>query len=124
MRHSRRIVALLVTLLFAHTMGVGSGFACVMPAMADPSAAAMAGMDMSGMAEQQSGDAPSKERAPCDFPWAPDGCELMAPCGPLAIASLAQVPQPAAVVPALAGQRAVLMPPSMTRAPELPPPRA
>lgn len=135
MRHARRMTALLVSLLLAHVTWVGSGFACRMPGMGNISdgMASMAGMDMSstemdgmGMAgtlEQPSG-APAHDHEGCQLPWAPDGCQSMAPCAPLAMASLLQVLQVPGDVPAAVASQLVLTPPSQVRAPELPPPRA
>lgn len=134
MRQTRRVTALLVTFLLIHLTWVGSGFACVMPAMAHtpavtavqhaPPSADMAGMHMDGASVETSPSTPAHHDLPCRFPWAPDGCQSIAPCAPLAVASAVadtRVPHetPSAVAPQL-----VLTPPSRTTPPELPPPRA
>ncbi|MGQ0712331.1 MAG: hypothetical protein ACT4PJ_01230 [Gemmatimonadaceae bacterium] len=130
MRHARRLAALLVSLAFAQILWAGSGFACAMPpamgAGQFPSAS-MAGMDMSGdmsgmeMPDEQE---PSHHHAPCELPSAPDDCQSMAPCAPLALASVAESPQALGLVPSSVMALAELMPPSTIAPPESPPPRA
>jgi hypothetical protein len=99
---------------------VGGGFGCAMPSIgtraapAESTTAAMPGMDMPS--------APSQ--APCQLPWAPTGCQPMAPCGPAAVMPaqfvLALPVGDAAPVAALD----IATPSSRTTPPELPPPRA
>lgn len=140
MPHVRRLTALLVSLFLAHAMWVGSGFACTMPPMdqssstaatMDMSTAHMAGMDMPEMdmagTAAPAGDMgrmPSHDHEPCNLPWAPDGCESMAPCGPSALASSPELAREPASVPVAVPELAVLTPPSPNRSPEPPPPRA
>ena len=134
MRHTRRVTAFFMTVLFAHVLWVGSGFACVMPetghsssspmatmGMYDPS---MAGMDMPDAAGHSPGGEPAHDHAPCKLPWAPDGCSSMTPCAPIALASPTEpLGSPEIILPSIA-RLAVLTPPSQVRTPDLPPPRA
>lgn len=83
----------------------------------------MAGVEMASTAGIP-GDESPREQAPCDAPWAPPGCELMAPCPLVAVTSLAPVLRTIAGVPLLIPADVELMPASQTRAPELPPPKA
>ncbi|HWZ60908.1 MAG TPA: hypothetical protein VNW46_18125 [Gemmatimonadaceae bacterium] len=109
----RRWFATLATLFLLQLVFVESGYACAMPATGSSAMASMPGMTM-----------PAHEsKGPCRFPWAPDGCQSMAPCAPAALAvpghALAVAPQLVAAVPVLI----VRTPPSETAPPELPPPR-
>ena len=108
----------LAALFLLQLVFVGSGYVCAMPHAGDT------GGQMAGMAMHTDHHAPPDKQAPCRFPWAPDGCQSMAPCAPAALTSPTQVlspaPQPVTIVPALT----VLTPPSQTSPPELPPPRA
>ncbi|HKO16502.1 MAG TPA: hypothetical protein VJU87_09695 [Gemmatimonadaceae bacterium] len=134
MARTRRLTALLVSVLLAHLTWVASGFACTMPAMQGAASvlvgsghvtsASMAGMSMPEGAERPSQGAPAHRDAPCRLPWTPTGCQSMAPCAAAAIASTAALVPALHSAPGLAEVRPVLMPPSETRAPELPPPRA
>jgi hypothetical protein len=131
MRPLYRLTGLISTLSLVATFLVASGFVCVSTEsgthMAD-----MAGMDMGNMPMEQhtSGtgspphDTPSTPPASCDFPWAPSGCQSMAPCA--AAASVAQqvsLPDISSIVFHVASA-SIRQPPSETIAPELPPPRA
>lgn len=89
----------------------------------------MAGMRMDSshsaqVLSQNPGTHPQSLPAPCRFPWAPDGCQSMVPCSPAAVAStVAQVE----AITARHGPITAwtwLTPPSVSSAPELPPPRA
>ena len=134
MRRTRRVTAFFLTVLFAHVLWVGSGFACVMPEMGrSPSAAMttmamsdanMAGMDMPHAAGNSPGGAPAHDHAPCKLPWAPDGCSSMTPCAPIALASPAERLESPEIMPPSIERLAVLAPPSQVRTPDLPPPRA
>lgn len=129
----RRLTAFVLTLLLAHVSWVGGGSACAMPAVGhaaavtasgERSGAGMAGMDMSAPAGRQSGRAPAHDHAPCPLPWAPDGCQSMTTCAPLALVSYDAALRAPDGVPSSIAALAVLTPPSEVRAPELPPPRA
>ena len=132
MRRLRRASALLASYLMLHLVLVGSGFACVMPtmdamhgmAMTGPGQT-MAGMDMTSMPAAPGAPVPSTPaEVPCDFPWAPDGCQSTTPCAPAALATTALVvPVPQAAHGDVA-RLVVLTPPSILTPPELPPPRA
>jgi hypothetical protein len=127
MSRSRRLSAITALLLVFQFIVLGSGFACAMPGMSDGSASAgMEQMDMGGgpptpPAPQQT---PSKDQAPCSFPWAPANCNSMAPCAPAAVASTMVALLPACAVEHDVGLLTILAPPSRNTPPELPPPRA
>ena|SRR5437773_7553332 len=133
MRRARRITAVFVALLLANLTRVGSGFACVMSGPAQPSTSEVAistteapsddMANMSGMAAPQHGSSTDEQNLPCKFPWAPDGCRLMTPCAPLALASLDIGVVLPNVLPAQPERLVVLIPPSAVRAPDRPPPR-
>ena len=131
----RRLLAFMVNVLLLHVMWVGSGFACDMPDMGAPTAAvgmadmempaeAMAAMDTPGISVQPSSEAPAHDHAPCELPWAQDGCQSMAPCAPLAVASPVESLRLADHVLSAVESQLFLTPPSQVRTPELPPPRA
>ena len=135
MRRSRSLLALLANVLLVHVMWIGTGSACVMPDMANSHHGAMAGMnmpgmdmagmDMSGMASStDASNSPEPEQSPCRFPWAPDGCQNMTPCAPLAIGATQEILRDASEPPVHVATLRVLMPPSRGHAPEPPPPRA
>jgi hypothetical protein len=133
----RRATALLVILLLAQLTLVGSGFTCLPDAAAAsgsemasmPGMAGMVGSGaMSDMEGSRSTSADSEPATPssdsCNFPWAPEGCALMVPCAPHAIAT-APVWSEAQAAP----DHAELAwefdtPPSAIIAPDPPPPRA
>jgi hypothetical protein len=132
---TRRVTALIANLLFAHLLWAASGFACAMSPAAegqqgatiagmDMSSMEMAGMDMSGATLQHSNDNTEHHHAPCESPTAPDDCESMTPCAPLALAT---APESASVperVPSFVTRLVVLAPPSLVSPPDSPPPRA
>ena len=134
MRYTRRVTAFFMTVLFAHVLWVGSGFACVMPEMGHSSSSTMATMamsdanmtrmDMPDATGSSPGGAPAHDHAPCKLPWAPDGCSSMTPCAPIALASQAESLRSPEIVPPSIARLAVLTPPSQIRTPDLPPPRA
>ena len=126
MRRLIRPFAFLLSLVLLQLVLVESGYACRTPMNAAMGGSAMAGMPMPGSANHSS-SAPTQDdqrETPCRFPWAPNGCQAMAPCAlsAVTVASTVIVPcTPARVAPA---QLVVLAPPALTSAPELPPPRA
>ena len=134
MRRIHRVTALFLGLLLANLVWVGSGYACAMPAMdhspaasaaiADAMTAAMDAMNMSEMQGPTDHGAPNQHEPPCKLPWAPDGCQSMTPCAPLAVASHAFVLDMPNGMPLHVGELTMLTPPSELRRPELPPPRA
>lgn len=131
-----RVTALVMSFSLANLAWVGSGFACDMTSPAGGVAMAgmdmagnmagmdMAGMDMTGTTKTQSGEEPAHQHAPCDLPWAPGGCQSMAPCAPIALASIADPLRASATIPVAITALVVLTPPSIDLLPELPPPRA
>lgn len=141
MRHARRLAALLVSTLFVHVLWAGSGFACTVSAMAGSehsSGAPMASMNMPddipdmdmaemampGTTRPQAEQDPAHHHAPCQGPSAPDDCQSMMPCAPLALVSIADSPQAPGTVPSSVAALVELAPPSRVTPPELPPPRA
>ncbi len=116
-------VAVLLTLVLLQLVLVESGYACRMPADGD---ASMAGMPMPG-STRHSSSAPTKKgqpQAPCQFPWAPNGCQIMAPCAPAALTVASSTTTAAARVHVAPLRFEPLAPLSLSIAPELPPPRA
>lgn len=119
MQLGRRIIAALSAVFVLQLVFVGSGYACARPDASGPMA------DM-GMATMAHGGQPATTHhgTPCRFPWAPDGCQSMAPCAPAAIVApmhgVVDLPPLVAPVPVLS----VVTPPSVISPPELPPPRA
>ncbi|MFN2565146.1 MAG: hypothetical protein ABR499_09085 [Gemmatimonadaceae bacterium] len=139
MRRARRVSALLASFLFAHLLWAGSGFACVMPDMSgmrqSPNVAMagmnapgdMSGMDMAGMEMPDTAPPQSDgqhHHAPCDPSPAPDDCQTMTPCAPLALASAEELVRAPGGVPSSVTPLTVLTPPSRVSPPESPPPRA
>ena len=126
MRRLVRPVAFLLSFVLIQLVLVESGYACRAPADGSGQGSAMAGMRMPDGGEH-SPSAPGDEhqqKSPCQFPWAPGGCQAMASCAPSALtvastATLSYPPERPAPV-----QLALLAPPALTSAPELPPPRA
>ena len=117
---SRVVGAILLLSMFCLVL-LGSGFGCAWASSA--SSASMAAMGTAGM--QHNSPRPG-DRAPsgCQFPWAPDGCQTMAPCAPAALQSVTFALAASGSVPEAAPPFVVIAPRSLTRAPELPPPRA
>lgn len=122
-----------MTILLTHLAWVGNGFACDMTdgaATAAPDVRGdmpgmnMPGMNMAGMTQKESGGESGQHHAPCDFPWAPDGCQSMTPCAPIALASITALLRTPNATPSSIADLAVLTPPSIRRPPEPPPPRA
>lgn len=123
-RHSglrSRVFGATLLLSMCYLILVGSGFGCAWSSSA--TSTSMAAMGMDGITQGPSGH---HDRAPtgCQFPWAPDGCQTMAPCAPVALESASIALAPIAVAPEAAPPLLVIAPRSLTRAPELPPPRA
>lgn len=136
MRRFRRFAAAASAALFLQLVLAGSGIACVTPAMHSnaasdgaattemagmPGMAGMGGMEMP--ASDSSSPAPSNE-PPCQLPWAPGGCQPMAPCAASAVAAAAWVISAPPVAPMRIDPLDVLTPSSPTSQPEPPPPRA
>lgn len=132
MPRASRLIALVLSLVLTNLTLVSSGYACTMSE--GGSGGTMAGMRM-GIGETAPRDAGSKtpnspssqhlpHHAPCRFPWAPDGCQSMAPCAPAALTSTSTPLISPAEVPPRVVTIDVIRPVSETRAPEIPPPRA
>jgi hypothetical protein len=129
MRPSIRLTGLLATLSLVISIPVTSGFACERNsggdhmagmAMANPSNAGSATSIIASI----SGETPASPAAPCQLPWAPSGCQSMVPCSPTAVAAESVV-LPELEPTLLRVESAIfLTPPSETKPPELPPPRA
>jgi hypothetical protein len=128
-RRLYRPLGLLLAIVLFQLVLVESGYACQLPATGAMSDAGMAGMPMP--AEQSHApsaptqqDPHDQQHSPCQFPWAPNGCQTMAPCSPAAMTvPLATTVSPAPARIALLPLE-LLQPASPSRAPELPPPRA
>lgn len=126
-RHSLRSRAICSSLVLAllNLVLVSSGFPCTLPMHGMTAGEAMAGMPMGDEAGASvlPNTAPPAN-TPCRFPWAPGGCQSMAPCAPAAVQSGVVMHS----MPAIRAERAlhvdVATPESLTRAPEPPPPRA
>ena len=120
MLRRRGIAGLASGILLLQLVLVGGGFACVIPGMGTPGAAAtsetsaMPGMDMPS--------APSE--LPCQLPWAPAGCQPMAPCAPAAVTAARFVLALPVVDAAPVAALDIATPSSRTTPPEIPPPRA
>ena len=129
MTRFHRVAALVSGALLLQLVLVGSGFACIMPKMdathaaATANAAPMPGMDMSTNVPSST-DGPVSGDAPCHLPWAPASCQPMAPCGPAAVTAPALTLLLPEVTLSEVARLVVLVPPSRSTAPELPPPRA
>ena len=125
MRRLARPFGILLTLVLLQLVLVESGYACRSTSMVGDGAAAMADMGMRASADHaRTAPQHDQPQSPCRFPWTPNGCQTMAPCSP-AVLTVARTPS-LAIAPELAMLPlfAPLMPPSLSRAPELPPPRA
>lgn len=123
-RHSgfrSRLVGATLLLSMCYLVLLGSGFGCTWAS--STSSASMAAMEIAGT--PQSASHPH-DRAPsgCQLPWAPNGCQTMAPCAPAALESVRFTLAASAATPEAAPPFVVIAPRSLTRAPELPPPRA
>lgn len=117
MRRLFRPFGILLTIVLLQLVLVESGYACQMESKGVANGAAMAGMPMPNDG--------GRSHSPCQFPWAPSGCQLLAPCGaPMAVAEATSTePQLTAghIAPPVLE---ALEPLSLSVAPELPPPRA
>ena len=124
-----RIVALLLSFSFALQLVLArDGTTCVMPGakhagMEMPTVAQapidMSAMDMSSVA---SPDAAPQESS-CNHESATTACLVMAPCASGFLAIAATVNEDAGALPERIAVTTVVMPPSLTTPPELPPPR-
>ena len=129
MPFGRRLGAILADLLILQLTIVAGGFVCPMAGqpMTHDGTAAMSGMlmpGMPGMTPRTPAPRGTPPEGPCKLPWAPAGCCAMTPCMPAFV-----VPSVPAFVPPdvpLVSTPALIMlrPASITRRPELPPPRA
>lgn len=124
------LVAILLSFSFALQLGLArDGTTCVMPgaehhgmemATAAKTAVHMSGMDMSVDALP---DAPSPESS-CNHESAATACLVMAPCASGFLEIAATVNEDAGALPERIAVATVVMPPSRSSPPELPPPRA
>jgi len=123
-RHSgfrSRVGGVTLLLSMCYLVLLGSGFGCTWAS--STSSASMSAMGMAGTPQRTSHP---HDRAPsgCQLPWAPNGCQTMAPCAPAALESVTFTLAASAATPEAAPPFVVIAPRSLTRAPELPPPRA
>lgn len=125
MRPFRSLGSVALIALLAHLNWAGIGLSCGMPGT-DHGAAGMLDAGMPGMpGMEQTADnsrAPANE-TPCDSPLS-HGCQSMAPCSAISMAAHSTVSLPESGAPAALPRMVALTPPSLVRAPELPPPRA
>jgi hypothetical protein len=121
-----RLAGLFTSLFLVAFVLVTSGFACVVPA--DHQGMAAMGMTTGhseGQATVQNAALLHKvPSAPCTFPWAPEGCQAMVSCAPAALVSATTALDGGASVPEQVIADARVTPLSVTKSPELPPPRA
>lgn len=125
MRCIRRPIALLSMILFQLMLAVGA-YGCAPKGAGQSDAGMMAGMNMPSGTEMPPASSGSGSRElPCQSPLATNSCQSMAPC----TVAMVIIPSTAdALVAALPhGEIAtleLLVPASVSAAPELPPPRA
>ena len=137
-----RVVTLAIGFASLQLTLLAGGPGCAMPeagsaravsAASDASAASgMSDMDMTDPSAvsdksttQRNGRTRAAERpAPCDQSTAPTTCPTMAPCVFAVLRPSVQVETLATPAPSMVVAALVLTPPSVTAAPELPPPRA
>ena len=125
MRRPSRLTGLFAGVFLAAFMIVASGFTCIALAGSDHMAAMGMSSPHATAPTPAQDESPVQQPAPpCKLPWAPDGCQSMVPCAPAALASsVVALDQSISI-----SERAVADLPealaSVTRAPELPPPRA
>ena len=121
-----------MALLLTHLGWAVSGVTCDDAAMTSHSAsmadmdmpAGMADMDMGGPSQGPSGGESEHSHQPCELPSVPGGCQSMAPCAVVALASItAQLRTPDGMT-TLIPNGSGLIPPYTKLPPELPPPRA
>ncbi len=124
-RRILRPVAALITLILFQFVPLESGYSCATPTNGKGGVASMADMQMPGGADAPSG-APARgdEHVPCRLPWSTSGCQTMATCALTALTTISSVvaPPDRAAVPMQ--QFVPLAPLSLSRAPDVPPPRA
>jgi hypothetical protein len=124
------LVALLLSFSFALQLVLArDGTTCVMPgAEHDGMAMAMAGqpaVDMSAM-DMPADVSPdgARQESSCDHESAATACLVMAPCAGGFLAIAAPIDDDAGALPERIVLATIVMPPSRTTPPELPPPRA
>lgn len=124
------LVAFVLSFSFALQLVLArDGTTCVMPgAEHDGMAMAMAGqpaVDMSAM-DMPADVSPdgARQESSCDHESAATACLVMAPCASGFLAIAAPVDDDAGALPERIAVATVVMPPSRTNPPELPPPRA
>lgn len=143
----RRGIATSLLMCLSYLILVESGFGCTWLSMSTRTSTDVGMTDM-GMADMPIGsvatiaDTPTTDgssavtqssRTPehqgpnhsgCQFPWGPTGCHTMTPCAPATMAGqpITYAASPMSAVSVEVGRS--IAPPSLTRLPELPPPRA
>src|SRR6266404_2200305 len=125
MQRPSRSIGLFVSLCLAAFMLVASGFTCIAHAGSETMAAmGMTSPHANGMAPGQNRQPIQQPAPPCRLPWAPDGCQSMVRCAPAALASSAVALGSGPSVSDRVVADLPEAPASVTKAPELPPPRA
>jgi hypothetical protein len=125
MRFLSRLTGLFVSLCLAAFIVVASGSMCI--TTSGSGAMAKMGMSPSHASDQtpaQDHTPAQRPALPCKFPQAPDGCQSMAPCTSAALASSAFRLGNTASLEKLLVADLPHAPAAVTKAPELPPPRA
>ncbi|MGI8497933.1 MAG: hypothetical protein ACR2OG_10180 [Gemmatimonadaceae bacterium] len=126
----RRMTAVISGALLLQLVVTGSGRACATSAMAAMHAGAagassMPGMDVHGSTRHSDqAQAPDSDPSPCQLPWAPAGCQPMAPCSPTAVASAVLRLSSPHAGDSQAAALVVIAPTSRSTPPDPPPPRA
>ena len=125
-RRLLRPVSVLLTLVLLQLVLVESGYACRMPSEGAVGSESMVDMPMPGGLGHSSSEPRQQDRqqAPCQFPWTQNGCQAMAPCTPAALTVASVATEPIARTHVALLRFEPLTPPSLSLAPELPPPRA
>lgn len=129
-RFFRLTLALFAAISLVSSTLVTSGFACLRSdsdgAMADMAMASTSAPISSAWSQRSApGEAPvSPSSAPCQSPWGPTSCQTMVPCSNAAVAAQQIVVSDASREMVRVASAATLTPPSETKAPEPPPPRA
>lgn len=122
-----RFTALVLSLVMVNLALIASGYACTVRGMTDMSGmvtARTASASGAAVMQQKSSQGDRQQSSPCRFPWAPNGCESMAPCGPAALAAWATLPNESVRVPLSVPDGTIALLQTAMSAPEIPPPRA
>lgn len=125
MHRIRRPVALMSAILFQLMLVVGV-YGCAAMGDAQAGAASMAGMSMPAGDEMAPASSPAGgHELPCHLPSTSNGCQSMAPCSTSSIvAASSEALLTGAPAPVTLTMLELVVPASVSLAPEIPPPRA